>query len=870
MGTLLSSPRKPQSLLLFLLFVFPQIINASVLAIDYGADFTKVSLMKPGVPFDVVLNRDSKRKIASSVAWKGEERLFGSDAVNIAARFPSTSYSSLKFLQGTEYGTTPSQFHALIQPALDVSEVPDRKTHRFKRKDGESWTNEELVAMQFSYVKDLAEDVAGERVRDAVVTVPAYYSQFERQAVLDSLELAGLKGLALINDGTAIAINYALSRNFPTLENHIIYDAGASGVRATLVSFHTVTTVPESKSKSKSAKGSDVTHVTVLGYGYDRVASGSEMDLRLREVLQQKFETAHMRGGSLTGEHRAIAKLWKEAARAKTILSANTESRVSIESFHDDIDFRATVTRAEFEEACADLTPRFTRPIQDALTDAKLELSDITSIVLAGGASRVPLVQTAIKVTFGEDKIAHNVNADEAAVLGAAFYGASLSSRFKTKEIKIQDRHVLPEIQLSFTGETKRGKRLLNTALFPPGSKYGTKKTASYRKKDDFELSFRYQQKMGSELIPEIFDAEFYGVKAAMKNLTSRGAVEPLMKVEVGLNESGMLVIHDAWAYGEVKDESITGKIKNFFAGSSSSSASASEETEESATEVTESETPTETEEAPEPTPTTTPATVPVSHRISHKGVLPYTKKQISAARTRLIAVENAEKLRHKKEEARNMLEGYLYRMRDLLAGEPTSPFMLYSKEEERQKLEQRMSEAFALIHEGDEGELAELWRRREEMETIEKPIQFRYEENEAAPKELTNLQQAIHAGKSFLESALQNRTMEESEGLPHKYTLEELEHIKESILETEKWLQDGIEEQKKLLKNDDPVLISAEMKARGVTLQNYVMKLLKRKTPKPPAPKKEKEVPVPPTDAEEEVVADTKDESQHPIHQEL
>jgi hypoxia up-regulated 1 len=127
---------------------------------------------------------------------------------------------------------------------------------------------------------------------------------------------------------SVVAINFALSRNFPAPENHIMYDFGASGVRATLVSFHTIPTVPESK--SKSAKTNDVTHATVLGYGYDRVASGSEMDLRLRELLQAKFETEYMQGASIAGEQRAIAKLWKEASRAKMVLSANTESRVSV------------------------------------------------------------------------------------------------------------------------------------------------------------------------------------------------------------------------------------------------------------------------------------------------------------------------------------------------------------------------------------------------------------------------------------------------------------------------------------------------------------------------------------------------------------
>lgn len=120
-----------------------------------------------------------------------------------------------------------------------------------------------------------------------------------------------------------------MSRTFPTLEHHIIYDAGASGTRATLVSFQTVTEPVSPKSK----KTKDVIHVTVKGFGYDKQASGSEMDLRLRELLREKFEDKHFRGKSIEKEHRAISKLWKEAPRVKTILSANTESRVSVRFF---------------------------------------------------------------------------------------------------------------------------------------------------------------------------------------------------------------------------------------------------------------------------------------------------------------------------------------------------------------------------------------------------------------------------------------------------------------------------------------------------------------------------------------------------------
>ncbi|CCA66452.1 related to glucose regulated stress protein, HSP70-like [Serendipita indica DSM 11827] len=838
-------PSHLHRLFLFLVLFFPTLISASVLAIDYGSDFTKVSLMKPGVPFDVVLNRDSKRKIASSVAWKGEERLFGADAVNIAPRFPSASFGSLKLLQGAQYSSAPSQFHALLYPYLKVSEVPARGTHSFVRKEGEEWTNEELVAMQFGYVKDLAESVAGERVRDAVVTVPAWYSQYERQAVLDSLALAGLRGLSLVNDGTAIAVNFAMSRTFPNLEHHIIYDAGAASLRATLVSFHTVTEPISPKSK----KTADVTYVSVKGYGYDRVATGSEMDYRLRELLRGKFEAAHMKGKSLKSEHRAIAKLWKEASRVKTILSANTESRVSIESFHNDIDFRTSVARTEFEEACADLNPRFTQPIIDALEQADISIKDVSSIILAGGVSRVPMVQSAIKFTFGENKIAHNVNADEAAVLGAAFYGASLSKQFKTKDIRVEDRALnYLDVMVSYVAESKTGgQRTIQTSILPAKTVYGAKKTMTFKRNHDFNITISYKDADNLDIPPHILEAEIIGVADAVANLTSRGAVDPLVKVSVGMSDSGMITLHDAFVYGEVKEETVVGKLKNLFGGSSSSSSSASDHgetatvSEPSSSSTASSEEPTTTEVK------STPSQVPLEIATTYLSIIPYTADEISEARKRLIAVDTAERLRHKKEEARNMLEGYLYRLRDLLEGEETSPFMLFSKPDERKKLEEKMWDNFRWINEeAESADIKELWSRRDDMEAIEKPIQFRYEEDTAAPRELENLQQALHAGQAFLQSAHQNYTMEDQEGISHRFTLEELEDVKNRLKETADWLESGITEQKKLAKNDDPVLISAEMKARGVTLQNHVLKMSKRKFPKPPVkkdkPKEEKE----------------------------
>ena len=361
---------------LFFLSSLPLLSFASVLAIDYGSDFIKASLMSPGVPFDVLLNKDSKRKIHSVVAFKKGERLFGQDAFNLvgvtsilvqlqmlqfkqASRFPTETFASLKLIEGAPFDSQPVQYFKRIS-SLDLVETP-RRTVGFVQPDGTQWSVEELVAMEFAYIKHLAEHVANEKVTDVIITVPPYFSQFERDAIVDSIEIAGLKTLALINDGTAVAVNYAMTRTFPTPEYHIIYDAGASGIKATLASF---TTAIDPKTDTPG------THVNVVGVGYDRAIGGTELDRRMREILIEGFNAKHKR--DIRGDKRGMAKLWKEAQRVKAILSANTETVSRVESLAWDIDFKTKVTRADFEHRCEDLKGQFVKPIFEALQTAGL------------------------------------------------------------------------------------------------------------------------------------------------------------------------------------------------------------------------------------------------------------------------------------------------------------------------------------------------------------------------------------------------------------------------------------------------------------------------------------------------------------------
>jgi len=388
-----------------------QLALASVLAIDYGTDSITASLMKPGVPFDVLLNKDSKRKISSTVAWKNGDRLFGQDAFNTVrttpfclsttrylilillviqgSRFPSDTFTYLKTLLGVPSDAHVVTYYTQIASA-DIEESA-RRTVDLVQADGTKWAVEELVAMKFAYIKHLAELVANEKVTDVVVTVPPYYSQFERDAIADAIEISGLRTLAIINDGTAVAVNYAMTRTFPTPEYHVIYDAGSSGIRATVASFTTA------KDPKTGAAG---THIAVAGVGYDRTTGGVELDRRMREILIDAFNAKT--GKDIREDKRGMAKLWKEALRVKAILSANSEAVAIVESLAWDIDFKTKVTRAQFEEKCKDLKTDFAKPIEDALKNAGLTLDNVTSVIFTGGSTRIPMVQTAVKAAVGE------------------------------------------------------------------------------------------------------------------------------------------------------------------------------------------------------------------------------------------------------------------------------------------------------------------------------------------------------------------------------------------------------------------------------------------------------------------------------------
>ncbi|KAG0235393.1 hypothetical protein BGW42_005372 [Actinomortierella wolfii] len=833
-------------------------VDAAVMSIDYGTEWFKVALVKPGIPFDIVLNAESKRKTQSAITIRGNERSFASDAISLATRFPKDSYLGLKRLLGRTYD---DEYSVEYRNTFTTNMIKDpvRGTVAFETTAGVQYSVEELVAMQFALAKKQAEETAGEGVRDVVITIPHYFNQFERQAMLDAAELAGLRVLSLIHDESAVALNYAMGRTFPEEQCHVFFDMGAGSTVASLTCFQDLTV------KDVGKFNKTVQHVEIKSVGYDRTLGGHEFDVRLQNFLAQKFQEqkGSQTSAPVTENPRAMAKLLKEATRVKQILSANTETMASVENVMDDIDFKMKVTRNDLETLSKDLIARVRGPLDAALKEANMKPEDIQSIVLVGGGVRIPSVQASLAEVVGEDKLAKNVNGDEAAVMGAVFRGASLSRQFKVKEVKLKDRTMFP-IEVNYTGETKEngstGKPFV-TPIYKEGSILGTRKIVSFKRVTDFDFDLQYgdvDPELAKDLASkEIAHVSLSGLTAAVEKYKDVSVSTPKVKVTLDLSDSGILSVKDAVATIEMEDvkkPSLKDKVKSFFSGSDSkeNGDAAQEETENEETKNG-GETPKVKQEQTEEVKngntddrnattdkekvasnktdenskkTDTPAIkvekVTLQIATEFRGIAPLTessKKESLARIRRLDALDAAKRAR---EEARNNLESFLYRARELLHRDE---IIEVTNEEQREQLSSKLSEASEWFEDNEDAERKEFEAQLKTLKDLEEPISRRAAEKVSRPAAFIKLESAVSMARSVGEALLKG---EES-----YHTPEEVKALFDACDEVDQWIKEKREAQDKLALWEEPVVMTREIEYRGVPVEKELTKLLSKKKPK-------------------------------------
>ena len=443
-----------------LIFASTASAASAVLGVDLGTEFIKAALVKPGIPLEIVLTKDSKRKEAAAVAFKPvtgsaafPERLYGGDALALAGRYPAHVYSNLKpLLAIPDADLATKEAFSERRPALDMTPYKPRGTWSFKssafQKEQGPFLVEEILAMELQNIRANAEALAGKgsSIRDIVITVPPFFTVDEKRAVELAADLAGLRVLGMVTDGLAVGINYATSRTFPSIsdgaspECHLIFDMGAGSTSATILRF-----------QGRDVKGvgrlnKTIQEVNVLGTGWDRTLGGDALNAIVIDHMVEEFvatpkaKTLGFEAKAVKSHGRTAAKLWKEAERVRQVLSANIETVASFEGLYEDVDFRYKLTRARLDDMISSRAEQIDQPIKSALEVANMTMADLDSVILHGGAARTPFVQKRLEKLVGDaGKVRTNVNADEAAVFGAAFKGAGLSPSFRVKEIRTGD-----------------------------------------------------------------------------------------------------------------------------------------------------------------------------------------------------------------------------------------------------------------------------------------------------------------------------------------------------------------------------------------------------------------------------------------------
>ncbi|KAF4967523.1 hypothetical protein FSARC_4908 [Fusarium sarcochroum] len=790
----MASRVSPLMTLLAAIFLFATNVFAvaAVLGVDLGTEYIKAALVKPGIPLDIVLTKDSRRKETSAVVFKpsrngpqkGEhpERVYGADAMALASRFPSDVYPNLKTILGLTTEDSVVQEYAARHPALQLESHPTRGTAAFKSKsftpEVEAWMVEELLAMELQSIQKNAEVATGDgtSVRSIVLTVPPFYTTDEKRAVQTAAELAGLKVLGLLSDGLAVGLNYATTREFPNVSNgskpeyNIIFDMGAGSTKATVLKFQGRTV------KDVGKLNKTVQEVQVLGAGWDRTLGGDALNYLILDDMVKQFvdskaaQKASVDAESVKTHGRAIAKLTNQVSKVRHVLSANQNTGASFEGLYEDIDFRYKITRAEFEEMAAQHAERITVVLSDALKASGLDIIDIDSIILHGGVSRTPFVQKVLeKLSGSPEKIRSNVNSDEAAVFGAGFRAAELSPSFRVKEIRISEGGFYSAGVKWNTKEDKTQHQRLWSATSPQGA---VPKELTFTNGEDFTATF-YQQ-IGSEEkdVKTLTTKNLTATIAAIKQKYP-SCVESEIQFKLGVklsSENGEVEIAKAAVEceAEVKEGLVDG-VKNLFGfgkkdqkplkgeGSEGSEEELKEDKASSSTTSTESSTASgadstasgSTEEIKPEAKKREIVGIPVEITVENIGIPSLTKAENSKSKDRLKAFAASDKARIQREDALNQLEAYTYKIRDLLEGDA---FSAASTEKERTKLAELSSETSDWLYaDGAEAKKDVLKSKLKGLKDLVAPIQKRVDETQKRPELTTSLKEALDKTSEFV-----------------------------------------------------------------------------------------------------------------------
>jgi len=482
---------------------------AKVIGIDLGTTNSCVAVMEGGKA-KVIPNSEGDNTTPSVVAFtKDGERLVGASAKRQMVTNPDKTFYAVKRLIGRKYDAAEAKHHREL---VAYPVVKADNGDAWVEVDGKKMSPQEISAIVLQKMKKTAEDYLGEEVKDAVITVPAYFNDSQRQATKDAGAIAGLNVLRIVNEPTASALAYGLDK---TEENHLIavYDLGGGTFDISVLE------IGDGVFEVKSTNGD-----TFLG--------GEDFDQVLIKYLAEEFKKEH--GVDLMSDKLALQRLKEAAEKAKIELSSGQQTEVNLPFITADASgpkhLLIKVTRAKFESLVADLVERSLAPCKQALKDAGVKAADIHEVVLVGGQTRMPLVQEKVKAFFGREPH-RGVNPDEVVAIGAAIQGAVLTG-------DVTDVLLLDVTPLSLGIEVEGG---LFNKIIEKNTTIPTKKSQTYTTAADNQTAVTIKVAQGER---EIFSANKQMGLFNLEGIAPAPRGMPQVEVTFDIDSNGIIHVH--------------------------------------------------------------------------------------------------------------------------------------------------------------------------------------------------------------------------------------------------------------------------------------------------------------------------------------